>query len=75
MSLEIPCAITILEDLEKTFTHRLNKVVVVECIEELQKHGFIKISSEELAIEPLPKTKSKQLEMDITFKNGSQIKL
>ena len=42
--------------------------VVEQCINELRTRGFIKARPDELAIDPLPT-------VDITFKNGSQIKM
>lgn len=66
---DIPCAITILEDLNRTlpspeYPDQVSEVITA-CIQELQRNGFIKITDEELAITPLPKIKDMQVDLPI----------
>jgi hypothetical protein len=68
---DIPCAITILEDLNRTlpspeYPGQVSEVITA-CIQELQRNGFIKITDEELNITPLPKIEQVTLPINPTL--------
>jgi len=71
---DINCPISLLEDLKtdvlkedwsNTTGQKLVSQGIELSIKRLEKHGFIKISKDELAVAPLPKVESKQIDLPI----------
>ena len=81
--IKIECPITILENVLSTCP--INKQGgVIDSINALTKHGFIKAKPDELAIEPLPSIEERDViditgkvvdKIQLSFLNGSEINI
>jgi len=62
--IKIECPITILEDVLST-CHINKQGGVIDSINALTRHGFIKAKPEELAIEPLPSIEENEVQINL----------